>query len=55
VADGIFDAITYNKGGACLRQLMALVGEDGFSKGLKSYFTDLAFKNSTLDDLMEHL
>ena len=54
-ANGIFDAITYNKGGATLRQLMALLGEDRFSRGLQSYFRALEFKNSTLDDFIAHL
>ena len=55
VALNIFDGITYSKGAACLKQLMALIGEEKFGKGLKTYFTELAFKNSTLDDFISHL
>ena len=35
-----FDAITYVKGQAVLRQLVATVGEDTFVEGLRAYFRD---------------
>jgi aminopeptidase N len=47
-----FDAITYSKGQAVLRQLMAYVGEDSFVDALRSYFRDHAWNNTSLDDLM---
>lgn len=47
-----FDAITYEKGQAVLRQLVAYVGEDGFVEGLRAYFREHAWGNTTLDDLM---
>ncbi len=47
-----FDAITYYKGQAVLHQLMALLGEETFAAGLRRYFTDHAWGNATLDDLM---
>jgi aminopeptidase N len=47
-----FDAITYYKGQAVLHQLMSLVGEETFVEGLRRYFTDHAWDNATLDDLM---
>ncbi|QIG43409.1 aminopeptidase N [Nocardioides anomalus] len=47
-----FDAITYYKGQAVLRQLMALVGEETFVEALRHYFADHAWANATLDDLM---
>ena len=47
-----FDAITYYKGEAVLHQLMALLGEETFSQGLRRYFADHAWGNATLDDLM---
>jgi aminopeptidase N len=54
-ADQVFDEITYNKGGAALRQLFALLGTEAFRGGLFSYFKEFAFKNATLDDLVRHL
>jgi aminopeptidase N len=50
-----FDAITYEKGGAVLKQLVAYVGEDEFVSGLRAYFTKHAWKNASLDDLMSEL
>jgi aminopeptidase N len=47
-----FDHITYEKGQAVLRQLVAFVGEERFVEGLRSYFRDHAWGNTTLDDLM---
>ncbi|HET7173506.1 MAG TPA: aminopeptidase N [Nocardioidaceae bacterium] len=47
-----FDAITYAKGGSVLRQLMAYVGEDTFVAGLRHYFSDHAWGNAELEDLM---
>lgn len=47
-----FDAITYEKGQAVLRQLVAYVGEEGFVEGLRAYFSEHAWGNTTLDDLM---
>jgi aminopeptidase N len=47
-----FDEITYMKGLAVLRQLAEYVGEDAFVAGLRAYFRDHAWGNTTLDDLM---
>ena len=47
-----FDAITYLKGQAVLRQLVATVGEDTFIEGLRAYFRDHAYGNTRLADLM---
>lgn len=47
-----FDAITYVKGSAVLRQLAALAGEDTFLQGLRAYFREHAWANTTLDDLI---
>ena len=41
-----FDAITYAKGQAVLRQLVAYVGEDAFVEGLRAYFRDHAWGNT---------
>lgn len=50
-----FDGITYAKGASALRQLVAFVGEDDFLKGLRSYFTQYAWSNTSLDDLLAAL
>ena len=51
-ATASFDDITYIKGCAVLRQLAAYVGEETFLAGLRSYFAEHAWGNTTLDDLM---
>jgi aminopeptidase N len=50
-----FDAITYPKGAAVLKQLVAYVGEDSFLRGLMSYFNKYAWGNTTLDDLITEI
>jgi aminopeptidase N len=47
-----FDGITYAKGAAALRQLVALVGEDVFLTGLRAHFADHAYGNATFADLI---
>jgi aminopeptidase N len=47
-----FDGITYAKGAAVLRQLMAYVGRDQFMAGMRTYFQRNAFGNATLTDLL---
>lgn len=51
-ADQVFDGITYAKGAAVLRQLVAWVGEKEFFAGAALLFKDRAFSNATLDDLL---
>jgi aminopeptidase N len=52
---GNFDGISYAKGASVLQQLVAHVGRDNFIEGLRKYFTKHAFKNTTLDDLLNEL
>ncbi|HEY0487680.1 MAG TPA: aminopeptidase N [Mycobacteriales bacterium] len=47
-----FDGITYAKGAAVLRQLMAYVGRDEFTAGMRTYFQRYAFGNASLADLL---
>ncbi|WP_163509836.1 aminopeptidase N [Fodinicola acaciae] len=47
-----FDGITYAKGAAVLRQLMAYVGREEFMRGMRTYFERHAFGNATLADLL---
>ncbi|MFJ5551758.1 aminopeptidase N [Streptomyces sp. NPDC093225] len=47
-----FDGITYAKGAAVLKQLVAYVGRDAFLEGARRYFKANAYGNTTLDDLL---
>jgi aminopeptidase N len=50
-----FDGITYAKGAAALKQLVAWVGEAEFFTGLREYFKRHAFGNSEFQDLLRAL
>ena len=47
-----FDGITYAKGAAVLKQLVAFVGEDAFFEGARRYFAEHAYGNTELNDLL---
>jgi aminopeptidase N len=47
-----FDGITYAKGAAVLKQLVAYVGRDNFLAALRRYFDAHAWGNATLHDLL---
>ena len=47
-----FDGITYAKGAAVLKQLVAYVGIDNFLAGVRRYFGQHAWSNATLADLL---
>jgi aminopeptidase N len=50
-----FDGITYAKGAAVLKQLVAYVGIDNFLAGVRRYFAQHAWSNATLGDLLAAL
>jgi aminopeptidase N len=50
-----FDGITYAKGAAVLKQLVAYVGQENFLAGVRAYFAAHAFGNATLADLLASL
>lgn len=50
-----FDGITYAKGAAVLKQLVAWVGQEAFLAGVSQYFKKHAFKNTELKDLLVEL
>jgi aminopeptidase N len=50
-----FDGITYAKGGAILKQLVAYVGVQPFVAGLRSYFEKYAWGNTRFADLLAEL
>lgn len=49
------DAITYSKGGAALKQLRHLLGEDVFREGVRNYLVKYSWQNATLDDFIGSL
>jgi aminopeptidase N len=51
-AVGNFDAITYEKGAAVIKQLVAAVGDEAFAAGLKVYVERHAWGNATLADFL---
>ena len=50
-----FDGITYAKGASVLKQLASYVGIEQFLAGLREYFTEHAYGNTTLADLLSAL
>ena len=50
-----FDGITYFKGAAVIKQLVAHVGLDNFLTGIRAYFDRHAWGNATLADLLDAL
>ncbi|MDO5025748.1 MAG: aminopeptidase N [Trueperella sp.] len=54
-AEQAFDGITYAKGAAVLRQLVAWVGEEAFFTGASNYFANAPFSNAELADLLNVL
>ena len=47
-----FDGISYAKGAAALRQLIAYVGDDTFIAGVARYLRDKSYGNGTLADFL---
>jgi aminopeptidase N len=50
-----FDGITYAKGASVLKQLVAYVGLDQFLAGVRQYFDDNAYGNTSLPDFLAAL
>ena len=50
-----FDAITYNKGAAVIRQLVAYVGQDTFLRGVQRYIKQRQYANATLADFLSDI
>jgi aminopeptidase N len=50
-----FDGITYAKGAAVLKQLVAYVGRENFVAGVRDYFAAHAYANASLADLLDAL
>ncbi len=54
-AESNFDGLTYGKGASVLKQLVHLIGEEAFLRGIKTYFKTFAFKNATRADFLNCL
>jgi aminopeptidase N len=54
-AEANFDAISYDKGAAVLKQLVAYTGRDSFFAGIRAYFAEHGWQNATLADLLAAL
>jgi aminopeptidase N len=54
-AESNFDAISYAKGAAVLRQLAAYTGRRDFFAGIRAYFAEHGWGNATLADLLAAL
>ena len=52
-ADGMFDVLTYQKGGALLRMLQQYLGADRFRSGIRHYLTTHAYGNTETGDLWD--
>ena len=52
-AEGMFDILTYEKGGAVLRMLEQYLGEDRFRDGVRRYLADHAYGNTENTDLWD--
>jgi puromycin-sensitive aminopeptidase len=52
-ADGMFDTLTYEKGGALLRMLEQYLGEDRFRDGVRLYLATHAYGNTETSDLWD--
>lgn len=53
--DEIFDAISYSKGASVIRMLHDYIGDADFRKGMNSYLTKFAYKNTFTEDLWASL
>ncbi|HET9894061.1 MAG TPA: aminopeptidase N [Streptosporangiaceae bacterium] len=54
-AEVYFDGITYAKGAAVLRQLVAFAGQENFLAAMRVYFAGHEWGNATLADLLDAL
>jgi puromycin-sensitive aminopeptidase len=54
-ADGMFDVLTYQKGGSVLRMLEQYLGADTFRDGVRRYLSTHAYANTVTADLWDAL
>ncbi len=51
----MFDVLTYEKGGACLRMIEQFLGEEAFCSGIRRYILNYQYKNATAENLWAEL
>ncbi|MBI4883545.1 MAG: M1 family metallopeptidase [Actinobacteria bacterium] len=51
--DGMFDVLTYQKGGSLLRMLQQYLGEDAFRRGVSHYLSKHEYGNTETGDLWD--
>ena len=51
--DGMFDVLTYQKGGALLRMLQQYLGEERFRQGVNNYLKTHSYANTETSDLWD--
>ena len=51
--DGMFDVLTYQKGGSLLRMLQQYLGEEAFQAGVAHYLTKHSYGNTETSDLWD--
>ncbi|MGH9045527.1 MAG: M1 family metallopeptidase [Acidimicrobiales bacterium] len=54
-AEGMFDVLTYQKGGSVLRMLEQYLGEDTFRDGVRRYLSTHSYSNTKTSDLWDAL
>ena len=54
-ADGMFDLLTYEKGGSVLRMLEQFIGPDKFRDGVRHYLKKHSFSNTDTNDLWDSI
>jgi puromycin-sensitive aminopeptidase len=52
-ADGMFDVLTYEKGGSVLRMLELYLGEERFRDGIRAYIAQNSYGNTETTDLWD--
>jgi puromycin-sensitive aminopeptidase len=53
--DGMFDVLTYQKGGALLRMLQQYLGEERFRQGVNQYLRTHSYANTETSDLWDSI
>ena len=53
LAEEILDGITYGKGACFVRQLIMRIGMETFLQGLRNYFQEFKWSNTTLDNFIQ--
>jgi len=55
IAETRFDEIVFQKGAAILKQIYYMLSDEKFSKGLRSYFAEFSWRNTTFIDFISKI